>query len=113
MGHAGLAGIKHHLVLVVDGSWGWARLLAVNQTQKSNNLAQILHVNQTSALVHSRPGRGWLAGQALHSPDIKHALFVSPCWIANGRPLVPPSGLAGADSMQLVFRFKTRRFKAG
>ena len=59
MGHTGLAGIKHHLVLVVDGSWGWASLLAVNQTLKSNNLAQMLHAYQTSALVHRRPGRGW------------------------------------------------------
>jgi len=74
MGHAGLAGIKHHLVLVVDGSWGWARLLAVNQTQKSNNLAQMLHANQTRG--RAVAGLGWLAGQALHSPDIKHALSV-------------------------------------
>ena len=68
MGHAGLARIKHHLVLVVDGSWGWARLLAVNQTQKSNNLAQMLHANQTRTLVHRRPGRGWPGPSSLARP---------------------------------------------
>ena len=31
----------------------------MNQTQKSNNLAQMLHANQTRTLVHRRPGRGW------------------------------------------------------
>ena len=54
-----LARIKQHLHLTVGGSWCCAWLKWWNQTKPRLGLSPLLQGNQTGALVHSRPGRGW------------------------------------------------------
>ena len=43
----------------LGGSWWWALLKWWNQTKPRLGLSPLLQGNQTGALVHSGPGRGW------------------------------------------------------
>jgi hypothetical protein len=46
-------------MVLVDGSWGWARLLPPNQTQNGLSQANMSQLNQTSEVCHfSRPVAG-------------------------------------------------------
>jgi hypothetical protein len=39
-------------MVLVDGSWGWARLLSPNQTQNGLSQANMSQLNQTTKVCH-------------------------------------------------------------
>jgi hypothetical protein len=87
----GLARIKHHPKVVVDGSWGWAWLHDAKQTQKKAWVGLFCSnaIKHEELVVLARPwlARAWLAGQASQSQEIKHALMDVPGHLRRAQKL--------------------------